>query len=183
MTDAVMKFTKDDRLGRVAAVDTSRVLITVEAHQHMASVAVGNLVAIRGRTATEFLVGMIERATRSVTEGLIADSIDENGDIPLGETQEDYLKVVLLGTYRAVDGDHANTFKRGADSFPQVDRDCFWITGPNLQSFMNLLSENVAEGERMHLGHYVADQTAVAIAHGDRFFQRHAAVLGSTGSG
>ena len=35
----------------------------------------------------------------------------------------------------------------------------------------------------MVLGHFVADQTAVAIAHGDRFFQRHAAVLGSTGSG
>lgn len=35
----------------------------------------------------------------------------------------------------------------------------------------------------MRLGHFVADQTAVAIAHGDRFFQRHAAVLGSTGSG
>ena len=183
MTEAVLRFAEGDRIGRVAAVDTSRVLISVDAHQHMANVAVGNLIAIQGRTAREHLVGLVERATRSVTEKLLTDEADAEGNIPLGETQEDFIKVVLIGTYRSVDGDLANTFKRGADAFPQVDRDCYWIAGTNLQGFMNLISRNVKEGERMRLGHFVADQTAVAIANGDRFFQRHAAVLGSTGSG
>lgn len=183
MTDAVLKFSDNERLGRVAAVDTSRVLISVEAHEHMTNVAVGNLIAIQGRTAREYLIGLVERATRSVTEKLLTDEVEEDGSIPMGEAQEDFIKVVLIGTYRTVDGDKANTFKRGADSFPQVDRDCYWISGPNLQSFMNLISQDVAAGERMVLGHFVADQTAEAIAHGDRFFQRHAAILGSTGSG
>ncbi len=183
MTDAVLKFSDNERLGRVAAVDTSRVLISVEAHEHMANVAVGNLIAIQGRTAREYLIGLVERATRSVTEKLLTDEVEEDGSIPMGEAQEDYIKVVLIGTYRTVDGDKANTFKRGADAFPQVDRNCFWISGPNLQGFMNLISQDVAAGERMVLGRFVADQTAEAIAHGDRFFQRHAAVLGSTGSG
>lgn len=183
MTDAVLKFTDNERLGRVAAVDTSRVLISVEAHEHMANVAVGNLIAIQGRTAREYLIGLVERATRSVTEKLLTDEVVEDGSIPMGEAQEDYIKVVLIGTYRTVDGDKANTFKRGADAFPQVDRNCFWISGPNLQGFMNLISQDVAAGERMVLGRFVADQTAEAIAHGDRFFQRHAAILGSTGSG
>lgn len=183
MTDAVLKFSDNERLGRVAAVDTSRVLISVEAHDHMANVAVGNLIAIQGRTAREYLIGLVERATRSVTEKLLTDEVEEDGSIPMGEAQEDYIKVVLIGTYRTVDGDKANTFKRGADAFPQVDRDCYWISGPNLQGFMNLISQDVAAGERMVLGRFVADQTAEAIAHGDRFFQRHAAVLGSTGSG
>lgn len=183
MTHAVLNFTDIDYLGRVAAVDTSRVLISVEAHQHMANVAVGNLIAIQGRTAQEFLIGLVERATRSVTEMQLTAEVDEEGNIPMGEAQEDYIRVVLIGTYRTVDGESANTFKRGADAFPQVDRNCYWIAGPNLQGFMNLISQNVDEGERMVLGHFVADQTAVAIAHGDRFFQRHAAVLGSTGSG
>lgn len=181
MTDAVLKFTDNERLGRVAAVDTSRVLISVEAHEHMANVAVGNLIAIQGRTAREYLIGLVERATRSVTEKLLTDEVVEDGSIPMGEAQEDYIKVVLIGTYRTVDGDKANTFKRGADAFPQVDRNCFWISGPNLQGFMNLISQDVAAGERMVLGRFVADQTAEAIAHGDRFFQRHAAILGSTG--
>ena len=48
---------------------------------------------------------------------------------------------------------------------------------------MNLLSANVKENERLTLGHFIADETAVAIANGDKFFQRHAAILGSTGSG
>lgn len=183
MTKAALNFSPNDRLGRVAAVDTSRVLISVDAHEHMASVAVGNLIAIQGRSMREFLIGLVERATRSVTEKLLTDEVDANGDIPTGEAQEDFIRVVLIGTYRSVDGDKSNTFKRGADTFPQVDRDCYWIAGPNLQGFMNLISQDVEASERMVLGSFVADQTAQAIAHGDRFFQRHAAVLGSTGSG
>ena len=183
MTEAVISFKEEDRIGRVAAVDTSRVLISVDSHQHMANLAVGNLIAVQGRTAREYLIGLVERATRSVTERLLTDDADAAGNIPLGEVQEDQIKVVLIGTYRSVDGEQSNTFKRGADAFPQIDRNCYWITGVNLQGFMNLISQNVEESERMCLGHFVADQTAVAIAHGDRFFQRHAAILGSTGSG
>lgn len=183
MTDAALQFQEGDRLGRVAAVDTSRVLISVEDHQHMTTIAVGNLIAIQGRTAAEFLIGIVERATRSVSEKLLLDETTEDGSIPLGESQEDFIKAVLIGTYRTVDGSSSNTFKRGADCFPQVDRDCFHVSGKNLQQFMNLLSMKVKDGERLILGHFMADQTAIAIANGDKFFQRHAAILGSTGSG
>lgn len=180
---AALQFTVPDRLGRVAAVDTSRVLISVEEHQHMTTIAVGNLVAIQGRTINEFLIGIVEKATRTVTEKLLLDEASVDGNIPIGETQEDFIKIVLIGTYRTVDGNASNTFKRGADSFPQVDRDCFQVNGSNLQRFMNLLSSKVKEGERLTLGHFIADETAIAIANGDKFFQRHAAILGSTGSG
>ena len=183
MTDAALQFQEGDRLGRVAAVDTSRVLISVEDHQHMTTIAVGNLIAIQGRTAAEFLIGIVERATRSVSEKLLLDETTDDGSIPLGECQEDFIKAVLIGTYRTVDGNSSNTFKRGADCFPQVDRDCFHVSGKNLQQFMNLLSMKVKDGERLILGHFMADQTAIAIANGDKFFQRHAAILGSTGSG
>jgi uncharacterized protein len=183
MTNAALQFQDGDRLGRVAAVDTSRVLISVENHQHMTTIAVGNLIAIQGRTAAEFLIGIVERATRSVSEKLLLDEAAGDRSIPLGESQEDFIKAVLIGTYRTVDGSSSNTFKRGADCFPQVDRDCFHVNSQNLQQFMNLLSMKVKEGERLKLGHFMADQTAIAVANGDKFFQRHAAILGSTGSG
>ena len=183
MTNTALQFQDSDRLGRVAAVDTSRVLISVENHQHMTTIAVGNLIAIQGRTAAEFLIGIVERATRSVSEKLLLDETADDGSIPLGESQEDFIKAVLIGTYRTVDGSSSNTFKRGADCFPQVDRDCFHVNSKNLQQFMNLLSMKVKEGERLTLGHFMADQTAIAVANGDKFFQRHAAILGSTGSG
>lgn len=183
MANETLNFKDNARLGRVVTVDTSRVLISVEEHQQMTSIAVGNLIAIQGRTASEYLIGIIERVTRSISEKLLLEEISNEGEIPLGESQNDFIKAVLIGTYKAVDGSLSNTFKRGADCFPQIDRDCFHISGSNLQLFMNLLSANVKENERLTLGHFMADETAVAIANGDKFFQRHAAILGSTGSG
>ena len=183
MTEAALKFSDQDRVGRVAAVDTSRVAIDVDDHGLMTTLSVGNLVAIRGLTAQEFLIGIIERATRSIREELLAEDADEHGNVPIGEAQEDIIRAVLVGTFRILDGEIPNVFKRGADSFPQIDRECFLISAGNLQRFMNLLSANVEEGERLQLGHYVSDSSAIAIANGDKFFQRHAAVLGSTGSG
>ncbi len=178
-----LNFEDKDQLGRVVTVDTSRVLISVEEHEQMTSIAVGNLIAINGRTANEFLIGIIERVTRSISEKLLLDETSDDGSIPLGESQDDFIRAVLIGTYRTVDGSLSNTFKRGADCFPQIDKTCFHLSGSNLQLFMNLLSVNVAENERLTLGHFMADETAVAVANGDKFFQRHAAILGSTGSG
>lgn len=178
-----LNFEDKDQLGRVVTIDTSRVLISVEEHEQMTSIAVGNLIAINGRTANEFLIGIIERVTRSISEKLLLDETSDDGSIPLGESQDDFIRAVLIGTYRKVDGSLSNTFKRGADCFPQIDKTCFHLSGSNLQLFMNLLSVNVAENERLALGHFMADETAVAVANGDKFFQRHAAILGSTGSG
>ena len=178
-----LNFEDKDQLGRVVTVDTSRVLISVEEHEQMTSIAVGNLIAINGRTANEFLIGIIERVTRSISEKLLLDDTSDDGSIPLGESQDDFIRAVLIGTYRTVDGSLSNTFKRGADYFPQIDKTCFHLSGSNLQLFMNLLSANVAENERLTLGHFMADETAIAVANGDKFFQRHAAILGSTGSG
>ncbi len=178
-----LNFEDKDQLGRVVTVDTSRVLISVEEHEQMTSIAVGNLIAINGRTANEFLIGIIERVTRSISEKLLLEDESDDGSIPLGESQDDFIRAVLIGTYRTVDGSLSNTFKRGADCFPQIDKTCFHLSGSNLQLFMNLLSVNVAENERLTLGHFMADETAVAVANGDKFFQRHAAILGSTGSG
>ena len=183
MKEAALQFGDQDRIGRVVAVDTSRVVIDVEDHGLMTALSVGNLVAIRGLTVQEYLIGIIERATRSIREELLDENADEQGGDPVGEIQDDVIRAVLVGTFRILDGDVTNVFKRGADSFPQVDRDCFLISAGNLQRFMNLLSANIEEDESLKLGQYISDGNAIAIANGDKFFQRHAAILGSTGSG
>ncbi len=48
---------------------------------------------------------------------------------------------------------------------------------------MGVLSQGVTPDTALRLGCFAIDQTALAVADGDRFFQRHAAILGSTGSG
>ncbi|MDW9364088.1 DUF87 domain-containing protein [Sinorhizobium meliloti] len=183
MTDAALQFAEDDKIGRVASVDTSRVAIDVTNSMLLTRIGIGQLVAIRGATEREYLISMTERVTRSVREEL--PDIEESGDdgALLTSVPTDLIQAVLIGTFRTVEGAKSNTFKRGADSFPQIDRDCFVIEGANLQRFMGILGAGFSPDERLKLGTFVADRTADAIASGDKFFQRHAAILGSTGSG
>jgi len=126
-TNTTLSFEKNEYLGRVLTVDTSRVLISVEEHQQMTTIAVGNLIAIQGRTTSEFLMGIIERVTRSLSEIILLEDISNEKEILPNESQSDFIRAVLIGTYKTVDGDLKNTFKRGADCFPQIDRDCFQV--------------------------------------------------------
>ncbi|WP_054312001.1 ATP-binding protein [Mesorhizobium sp. 1M-11] len=183
MTDAALQFSEDDKIGRVASVDTSRVAIDVANSQLLTRIGIGQLVAIRGATEREYLISMTERVTRTVREELPDFELTgEDGGL-LATVPTDLIRAVLIGTFRTVEGAKSNTFKRGADSFPQIDRECFVIEGANLQRFMGILGAGFSEDERLKLGTFVADRSADAIASGDKFFQRHAAILGSTGSG
>ncbi|MTK12195.1 MAG: ATP-binding protein [Clostridiaceae bacterium] len=183
MTDAALQFVDNDKIGRVASVDTSRVAIDVTNSILLTRIGIGQLIAIRGATEREYLIGMTERVTRSMREDLPdLENAGEDG-APLTTVPTDLIQAVLIGTFRTIEGDRANTFKRGADSFPQIDRECFVIEGVNLQRFMGILGAGFTENERLKLGTFVADRSADAIASGDKFFQRHAAILGSTGSG
>jgi hypothetical protein len=181
MTSPALEFTENDQIGRVAGVDTSRVAIDVTNSDMLTRVGIGQLIAIKGATQAEFLIGMTDRVTRSLREELPDPESGEFGALTVSPA--DHMQAFVIGTYRTVDGDMIDTFKRGADSFPQIDRDCFVIEGGNLQRFMGILGAGFSADERLKLGTFVADRSAEAIASGDRFFQRHAAILGSTGSG
>lgn len=181
MTGPALVFTENDQIGRVAGVDTSRVAIDVTNSEMLTRVGIGQLIAIKGATQAEFLIGMTDRVTRSLREELPDPEGGEFGMLTVSPA--DHMQAFVIGTYRTVDGDKVDTFKRGADSFPQIDRDCFVIEGGNLQRFMGILGAGFSDEERLKLGTFVADRSADAIASGDRFFQRHAAILGSTGSG
>ena len=182
MSQSILQFTKNELLGRIAAVDTTRIHVAVDDHSLLTRTGVGHLVAIRGQTAQDFLIAVVERVIRR--HGLVQPLDDDTGDEPADSlAEDDQVVAAVVGTYRAVDGDHRHVFKRGADSFPQIDSECHVLCGENLQRLMALLGSTVDEAHRLVLGEYVLDRTAQAVADGNRFFQRHAAILGSTGSG
>jgi uncharacterized protein len=183
MTKAALEFTKADRIGRVAAVDTTTVLIDVEDSALVTRVGVGHLIAIQGSTQQEFLIGLTERITRSLKEEMLSSDGEDKESLQLAPSPEDLVRVVLVGTYHTVHGSKSNTFKRGADGSPQIERDCYLVEGANLQRFMGLLGADLKEDERLQIGRFVIDPEARVIANGDKFFQRHAAILGSTGAG
>ncbi|MBQ3058747.1 MAG: ATP-binding protein [Desulfovibrio sp.] len=178
-----LQFTENDLIGHISSVDTSRAIINVYNSSLLTRICIGNLIAIKGRTEQEFLISIIERVTRSVSEDL-SEEFDVNQDeIPIITSQSDVIRVVLIGTYQNVSGERKNVFKRGADSFPQIERECYIIESGNLQRFMGILGAGYPVEERLKLGIFVSGKDAEAIISGDKFFQRHAAILGSTGSG
>lgn len=182
-TKAALNFSPSDVLGRVASVDTSKVMIDVSDSVLLTRLGIGNLIAIKGSTEFEYLIAITERVTRTLGDDIQESETSGEEEIAIVSSPTDYVRAVLIGTFRTVDGARTNSFKRGADSFPQIDRECFVIEGGNLQRFMSILGSDFPESERLKLGSFVIDRTADAIASGDKFFQRHAAILGSTGSG
>lgn len=182
-TPAALQFTGVELLGKVASVDTSRVTVDVSNSVLLTRIGIGNLIAIRGSTEREYLIAITERVTRSHREELPEELPEGDEDGVLASVPTDLVRGALIGTFRTVDGEKKNTFKRGADSFPQIDRECYVVDAGNLQRFMGILGADYPENERLKLGTFVADRTAEAIVSGDKFFQRHAAILGSTGSG
>jgi uncharacterized protein len=132
MIEQALQFCGNDKMGQVVAVDTTRVLIEVNDPEILTKATVGNLIAIKGRTESEFLIAITDKVTRSLKEG-ISDSIEDTTDeFTLELTPDDKMVGILIGTYKTVEGDKKDLFKRGADSFPQIDRSCYFIEGGNL---------------------------------------------------
>jgi hypothetical protein len=183
MPTAIMKFDSIEPIGRVMSVDTMRVFIHVDDHELLKQVMVGNLVAVQGATGHQFLISIVERITRLPAEISEVGEVPDDDTAPEKDELQDTIRAVLVGTYRSKEGDTGPSFKRGADSCPQIDQPCYLIQGANLTAFMGVLSQDLSAEKALRLGHFAIDPTAQAVADGDRFFQRHAAILGSTGSG
>ena len=183
MSEVALGFSQDEALGRVFRVDTSSVWAEATDHERLTRIGVGSLIAFQGSTSSEYLIGMLDRVTRDLQDEVVLDGPVIDGQEPTEIRQRDLFRVVLLGTYKTVDGTSRNVFKRGADSYPLVESLAWVIDGANLQRLMGLLSQQIDPDKRLELGCFVADPSAKAVADGDRMFQRHAALLGSTGSG
>jgi hypothetical protein len=94
--------------------------------------------------------------------------------------------VSLVGTVRREareDGLAANRFTRSLAATPAARSPGFALHGESLGAFMQLLAQSSDRRYALVLGQYTLDANATAYLDGDRFFQRHGALLGSTGSG
>ena len=176
----LLSFTESDLLGSVTHVDTEQIIIEIENPHIMGQICVGNLVAIETGKHHELLISIIDRVTRKYVDDFTG-SEEEADEIMISSA--DYVKVSIIGTYHSVFGNAHDVFKQGVDTFPQIESKCYCISSINLQNFMNVLSRNIDSDKRLKIGSFMMDASADAVLDGNRFFQRHAAVLGSTGSG
>lgn len=174
----IFNFRDENALGKVASVDTTNVIVEVNNITHLKRLQVNHLAVLQSSRPGQHLIGLITQVTRKRgVEDLTNDGInDQNSELNL-------CRISLIGTMLDRDGANENVFRRTLESVPEIDANCFSLEGENLTGFMRTLSSVSADGNALTLGKYTLDENAVAYLNGNKFFQRHAFIGGSTGSG
>nr|WP_198924627.1 DUF87 domain-containing protein [Pseudomonas aeruginosa] len=181
---SIFNFTNDQSLGEVRSVETSRITVRVTDGQRLQKARVGRLVAIQSM-GDEWLIGIIERVWRHPVELPTLPEADPPADLAAVPQEENGVSISLVGTYRARDGQRKDTFTRAVFLLPEINRAVFPIEEKSLEDFMGILSASskADAAAPLKVGTYTLDGKASAYIDGDKLFQRHAALLGSTGSG
>ena len=178
---AIFKFEEDTSIGTVFSVDTATIIVKVAELDKLRKLQVNHLVAVKSSKAGQHLIGIINRITRKASddEKPIVDDLGLTGFL----LTENILKVNLIGTLLDKHGGKENVFKRTLDTVPEIETPCFPIDGENITKFMQTISTAENYKTPLSIGKYSIDENAEAFLDGDKLFQRHAVIVGSTGSG
>jgi hypothetical protein len=179
---------KDDAylLGKVCEVDSRKISLQVNNDNALRKARVGQLVTLALMDATEsWLIGMIDRVVKSVLSVYDANNEDrsEQPDNELAEQIVSRVHLTLVGTVHWNAYLHQHSFSRSVSNVPEIDSDCYVLRDAQLESVMKVLATAGNQQDSLELGQYTLDDSATAYLEGNKFFQRHAAILGSTGSG
>jgi len=172
-----IKYDTAKSIGKVISVDTASVIVEVEDLDKLKSTQVNHLSVIQSPKAGQHLIGLIKKITR---KSILEES--EAGDDKINT--ENLVKISLIGTLLDKHGTKDNVFKRTLETVPEIEAECFMLTGSELTNFMETIASNSTNDDvPLTLGNYTLDQNAKAFIDGDKLFQRHACIVGSTGSG
>lgn len=165
-----------DRLliGKVQYVDTGNVTITISDDSLVNSIQVNQIVEIDSSKTGEKIIGLISKILR---KSLFSEEYDAE-EICLTENS---VRVNLVGTFKDKDGTRENVFKRTLNTVPSLEADCYLLCGEALSKFM----KSISSGSKTPLciGKYSMSEDSEANLDGNKFLQRHAVIVGGTGSG
>lgn len=184
----IFSFDTSHTLGSIRAVDTRRVDVQVNSDEDLRKARVGQLVAIElPGPIEEWLIGVIDRVVKTpVLEDLTDSDLDEDLEAASVTVQREgvlnTVRITLVGTV-GLSLENTPQFSRSLIQVPEIDGNCLVLRDAPLQAFMALLSAEGKGSESLEVGRYTIDDNAAAYLDGNKFFQRHASLLGSTGSG
>jgi hypothetical protein len=179
LTMSALDYKPEEVLGTVESVDTATVVIRIESDDKLRGLQVNHLVLVQSAKTNQRLIGLIAKIIRKASD---KESLDDNGE-PLPNSN--IIKVILIGTHFDKDGSRDNVFKRTLSTVPTINAECVAISGERLKQFMQSVS-SAPEGSgaiALEIGKYTLDEEAVAYLNGNKLFQRHSVIVGSTGSG
>lgn len=168
----------NEKIGVVESVDTANIIIKIENEEKLKKMQVNQLVVVQSSKVGQHLIALVNKIMRNSS----LDAIDEE-NIPIYSI-ENIVKATLIGTHLDVYGTKPNIFKRTLETVPEIDADCYVLQSERLTNFMRAISQVAIDSKNpLTLGAYTLDDNAEAWLDGNKFFQRHAVIVGSTGSG
>ncbi|EHU4975867.1 DUF853 family protein [Vibrio vulnificus] len=183
---AIFQFdTKETLIGTVRDVDTRKVSIHVKSDEDLRKAKVGQLVCLEVFSGVEtWLVAIVEKVTKSVS--IVNTDLSDEIDLEFEGAIEDVIntvKVSLVGSVKWNAFEDRPIFTRSLMQVPDIDARAHVLVGNELEAFMKILVSASDIEQSLDIGCYVIDENAKAYLDGNKFFQRHAALVGSTGSG
>ena len=175
---SIFDYSPNELLGTVESVDTSTVVIRVDNDDKLRGLQVNHLIALQSSRVGQHLIGLVSKIIRK-------SSYSDLGTDIIPELGFNIVKVILIGTHYDMSGDRANVFRRSLATVPTINAECYLVQGERLKKFMQAIS-SIPEREdtvSLQIGTYSIDEDATAWLNGNKLFQRHAVVVGSTGSG
>jgi hypothetical protein len=177
---SIFDYKQEEILGTVESVDTTSLVIRVENDDKLRGLQVNHLVAVQSTKTNQHLIGLVSKIIRKSALADINISIEDDLNHSFN-----VVKVILIGTHNDRVADTDNVFRRTLSTVPSINAECYLISGDRLKRFMQAIS-SIRQGDdaiALEIGHYSIDEEAVALLDGNKLFQRHAVIVGSTGSG
>ena len=169
----------NQEIGTVQNVDTKKVSVLVEKEEILNKLKINDIVILSGVNADEKLIGIVTKVSKKRID---RDELEE--EIEAQEYSYIYCNVTLVGTfYKKLFVTKKNVFKRAVNTYPEINSKVYLADSEALSIIMNSLESETASNKRLAIGKYASNKTVEAILDGNKFFQRHAAIVGSTGSG
>ena len=180
---SIFQYSDADALGWVKSVDTAIVIVQVADVERLRKLQVNRLAVLQSSRPGQHLIGIIQKITRNAVEAREIGEYEADEDDLQVATEQNLVRITLIGTMVDRAGTDSNVFLRTLETVPEIEANCFAVEGGALTEFMRVIANIASDGERLSLGHYTLDDKAEAFLNGNKFFQRHAVIVGSTGSG
>ncbi len=180
---SIFTYNDTEALGKVKSVDTAIVIVHVADVERLRKLQVNRLAVLQSSRPGQHLIGIIQKITRNAIAAKDIGEVEGDEDDVKMSTELNLVRITLIGTMVDKLGTDSNVFLRTLETVPEIDANCFAVEGETLTNFMRVIANISSNGERLSLGYYTLDDKAEAFLNGNKFFQRHAIIVGSTGSG
>ena len=180
MDSIVLKYDKSESIGTVNSVDTGMATAIINSDDVLSQLQINQLIAVQSPKSGRYIIAMIIKIFRKATDMTLTEEEDEEGM----SSAFNQVRLVFVGEFMDKVGVLRNVFRRNVSAVPSISALCYKIEGKRLTDLMQTISNRLADTvSPLAIGKYTMDDSSIAYMDGDKLFQRHAAIVGSTGSG